>query len=241
MSNELKNMEEELQKIRDPEKATILSKFFKTGKGQYGEGDIFIGIKVPQQRNIAKKYSSIQLDDIGQLLKSDIHEFRLTSLLILVLKYKKEDFDGKRKIVDFYLSHMENINNWDLVDSSAPYILGDFLLDKDKSILYGLARSDNLWERRIAILSTFAFIKNNKFEDALNIAEILLFDKHDLIHKAVGWMLREIGKRDGRTEEEFLEKYYRKMPRTMLRYSIEKFDNDKKKFYLNTSNPHKRE
>ena len=241
MSNELKNIQEELQKIRDPEKATILSKFFKTGKGQYGEGDIFIGIKVPQQRNIAKKYSSIQLDDIGQLLKSNIHEFRLTSLLILVLKFKKEDFDGKRKIVDFYLSYMENMNNWDLVDSSAPYILGDFLFDKDKSILYALARSDNLWERRIAILSTFAFIKNNKFEDALNIAEILLFDKHDLIHKAVGWMLREIGKRDERTEEEFLEKHYRKMPRTMLRYSIEKFDNDKKKFYLNTSNAHKRE
>ena len=171
------------------------------------------------------------MDDIGQLLKSNIHEFRLTSVLILVLKYKKEDFDGKKEIVDFYLGHMKNINNWDLVDSSAPYILGDFLLDKDKSILYRLAISDDLWERRTSILSTFAFIKNNKFEDALNIAQILLFDKHDLIHKAVGWMLREIGKRDERTEEEFLEKHYRKMPRTMLRYSIEKFDSDKRNFY----------
>ena len=232
MSNELKNIKEELQNIQDPEKAKILSKFFKTGKGQYGEGDIFLGIKVPDQRKTAKKYSNITLDDIGQLLKSNIHEFRLTSILILVLKYKKEDFDGKKEIVDFYLGHMKNINNWDLVDSSAPYILGDFLLDKDKSILYRLARSDNLWERRTAILSTFAFIKNNKFEDALNIAQILLFDKHDLIHKAVGWMLREIGKRDERTEEEFLEKHYRKMPRTMLRYSIEKFDKDKRNFYL---------
>jgi len=232
MSNELKNIKEELQNIQDPEKAKILSKFFKTGKGQYGEGDIFLGIKVPDQRKTAKKYSNITLDDIGQLLKSNIHEFRLTSILILVLKYKKEDFDGKKEIVDFYLGHMKNINNWDLVDSSAPYILGDFLLDKDKSILYRLARSDSLWERRTSILSTFAFIKNNKFDDALNIAQILLFDKHDLIHKAVGWMLREIGKRDERTEEEFLEKHYRKMPRTMLRYSIEKFDNDKKNFYL---------
>ncbi|CAG0992038.1 MAG: DNA alkylation repair protein [Candidatus Methanoperedens sp.] len=232
MANDFKNIKEELQEIQDPEKAKILLKFFKTGKGQYGEGDIFLGIKVPEQRKIAKKYSTIPLDDISQLLKSKFHEFRLTSLLILVLKYKKEDFNGKKEIIDFYLSHMENINNWDLVDSSAPYILGDFLLDKDKSILYRLAKSDNLWERRTAILSTFAFIKNNKFEDALNIAEILLFDKHDLIHKAVGWMLREIGKRDGRTEEEFLEKHHRIMPRTMLRYAIEKFDNDKKKFYL---------
>jgi len=232
MANELKNIEEEFQKIRDPEKAKNLSKFFKTGKGQYGEGDIFLGIKVPDQRKIASKYSGIPLDDIGLLLKSNIHEFRLTSVLILVQNYRKEDFDGKKEIFEFYLSHMKNINNWDLVDSSAPYILGDFLLDKDKSILYGLARSDNLWERRIAILSTFAFIKNNKFEDSLNIAEILVFDKHDLIHKAVGWMLREIGKKDERTEEEFMAKYYRKMPRTMLRYAIEKFDNDKKKLFL---------
>lgn len=233
MANDLKNIKEELQEIQDPEKAKILLKFFKTGKGQYGEGDIFLGIKVPEQRKIGKKYTSIPLDDIGQLLKSNIHEFRFTSLLILVLKYKKEDFNGKKEIVDFYLSHMENINNWDLVDSSAPYILGDFLLDKDKSILYRLAKSDNLWERRTAILSTFTFIKNNKFEEALNIAEILLFDKHDLIHKAVGWMLREIGKRDVRTEEEFLEKHHRKMPRTMLRYAIEKFDSNRKKAYLN--------
>ena len=227
-----KNLKEELQDIRDPEKAKILLRFFKTGKGQYGEGDIFLGIKVPQQRKIAKKYSGIPLDDIGELLKSNIHEFRLTSLLILVLKYKQEGFNGKKEIVDFYLSHMEDINNWDLVDSSAPYILGDFLLDQDKSILYRLAKSDNLWERRTAMLSTFAFIKNNKFEEALNVAEILLFDKHDLIHKAVGWMLREIGKRDIRTEEGFLEKHHREMSRTMLRYAMEKFDDDKRKSYL---------
>ena len=232
MSNTLKNIIIDLQNLNDPVKAEILSKFFKTGKGQYGEGDIFLGIKVPEQRKVAKKYTGLTLDDISHLLKSEIHEFRLTALFILVLKYKKEDTHGKQEIVDFYLRNTENINNWDLVDSSAHYILGDFLLDKDRSILYELARSENLWERRIAMLSTFAFIKNEQFEDALNISEILLFDKHDLIHKAVGWMLREIGKSDLKTEDEFLQKHYNEMPRTMLRYAIEKFDEEKRNFYL---------
>lgn len=232
MTDNLKKITEELQKLQDPEKARILSGFFKTGKGQYGDGDVFLGIKVPQQRKIAKEFSGIPLEDMRELLKSNIHEFRLTSLLILVSKYKKENPDGKKVIVDFYLNNLENINNWDLVDSSAPYILGDFLLDNDRSILYELARSNNLWERRIAMLSTFAFIKNNEFEDALMISEILVADKHDLIHKAVGWMLREIGKRDIRKEEEFLQKHCRKMPRTMLRYAIEKFSDDKRKHYM---------
>lgn len=232
MTDNLKKITEELQKLQDPEKARILSGFFKTGKGQYGDGDVFLGIKVPQQRKIAKEFSGILLDDVGELLKSNIHEFRLTSLLILVSKYKKENPDGRKEIVDFYLNNLENINNWDLVDSSAPYILGDFLLDNDRSILYKLARSNNLWERRIAMLSTFAFIKNNDFEDALMLSEILVADKHDLIHKAVGWMLREVGKRDIRKEEEFLQKHCRKMPRTMLRYAIEKFSDDKRKYYM---------
>lgn len=232
MTDNLKKMTEELQKLQDPEKARILSGFFKTGKGQYGECDVFLGIKVPQQRKIAREFSGIPLDDVGELLKSNFHEFRLTSLLILVIKYKKENPDGRKEIVDFYLNNLENINNWDLVDSSAPYILGDFLMDKDRSILYKLAKSNNLWERRIAILSTFAFIKNNQFDDALNISEILVADEHDLIHKAVGWMLREIGKRDVRIEEVFLQKYCRKMPRTMLRYAIEKFSRDKRIYYL---------
>jgi len=156
----------------------------------------------------------------------------MTSLFILVLKYNKEDYRGKQEIVDFYVDNIKNVNNWDLVDSSAPHILGHFLLDKDRSILYRLASSDNLWERRISILSTFTFIKTNTFEDALKISEILLFDEHDLIHKAVGWMLREVGKRDLTIEEEFLQKHYLEMPRTMLRYAIEKFDEDKRKFYL---------
>ena len=232
MSNNLKNIKKDLQTLNDPVKAKTLSKFFKTGKGQYGEGDMFLGIKVPEQRKVAKKYTGLILDDISHLLKSKIHEYRLTALFILVLKYKKEDSNGKQEIVDFYLSNTDNINNWDLVDSSAHYILGDFLRDKDRSILYELARSEKLWERRIAMLSTFAFIKNKQFEDALNISEILLFDKHDLIHKAVGWMLREIGNRDIKIEEEFLQKHYPEMPRTMPRYAIEKFDEEKRKFYL---------
>ena len=232
MTYDLENITTDFQNLQDPEKAKQLSRFFKTGKGEYGEGDIFLGIIVPEQRKLAKKYSDIPLDDISHLLKSPIHEHRLTSLFILVLKYNKEDEKGKKKVVDFYVSNLKHVNNWDLVDSSAPYILGNYLLDNDRSILYRLASSDNLWERRIAILSTFSFIKNNQYEDALNISEILIFDEHDLIHKAVGWMLREIGKRDIKTEEEFLLKHYHEMPRTMLRYAIEKFDEEIRKFYL---------
>ena len=232
MTHVLENIKTDFQNLQNPEKAKQLSRFFKTGKGEYGEGDIFLGIIVPEQRKLAKKYSDIPLDDISHLLKSPIHEHRLTSLFILVLKYNKEDEQGKKKVVDFYVSNLKHVNNWDLVDSSAPYILGNYLLDNERSILYRLASSDNLWERRIAILSTFSFIKNNQYEDALNISGILISDEHDLIHKAVGWMLREIGKRDIKIEEEFLQKHYREMPRTMLRYAIEKFDEEKRKSYL---------
>ncbi len=232
MTSDLENITIDLQNLQDSEKAKQLSRFFKTGKGEYGEGDIFLGIKVPEQRKLAKKYSGLPLDDIGHLLNSTIYEQRLTSLFILVLKYNKEDEKGKMEVVDFYISNLKHVNNWDLVDISAPHILGNYLLDNDRSILYRLASSDNLWERRIAILSTFSFIKNNQYEDALNISGILIFDEHDLIHKAVGWMLREIGKRDIKTEEEFLLKHYHEMPRTMLRYAIEKFDEEIRKFYL---------
>ena len=232
MTHVLENIKTDFQNLQNPEKAKQLSRFFKTGKGEYGEGDNFLGIIVPEQRKLAKKYSGLPLDDISHLLKSPIHEHRLTSLFILVLKYNKEDEKGKKRVVDFYVSNLKNVNNWDLVDSSAPYILGNYLLDNERSILYGLASSDNLWERRIAILSTFSFIKNNQYEDALNISGILISDEHDLIHKAVGWMLREIGKRDIKIEEEFLQKHYREMPRTMLRYAIEKFDEEKRKSYL---------
>ncbi len=229
MLNGIKN---DLKKLSDPQKAEILSRFFKTGKGDYGEGDMFLGIKVPDQRKIAKRYLDLELEKIHELIRSKIHEYRLTSLLILVEKYKKSDEITKKKIFDFYLKNTKNVNNWDLVDLSASNIVGNHLLKKDKSVLYKLAKSSSLWERRIAIISTFEFIKNNEFEDALKISELLLDDKHDLIHKAVGWMLREIGKRNQYIEEQFLKNHYNRIPRTTLRYAIERFDENKRNFYL---------
>ena len=223
------NIEKEIQTKKDPIRAKILSRFFKTGKGQYGEGDIFLGIVVPAQRIIAKKYyKETSLREVQKLLNSKIHEYRLIALLILVEKYKED----KELIYDTYIKNFRNINNWDLVDLTAPKIMGDFLKDKNKDILYSLAVSDDLWERRISIIATFDFIKDNDFKDALKISEILLNDKHNLIHKAVGWMLREIGKRNKDLEKEFLDKNYRIMPRTMLRYSIEKFSPREREFYM---------
>ncbi|UCG45027.1 MAG: DNA alkylation repair protein [Candidatus Bathyarchaeota archaeon] len=228
----LDRIKNNLSQLGNPEKARILSQFFKTGKGQYGEGDVFLGISVPEQRKIAKKYFDLPLNDLQELLDSEIHEHRLTALLILIHKYRQADSAGKNRIFRFYLKNTENINNWDLVDLTAPKIVGNYLLNKDRSFLYKLAKSNNLWERRIAILSTLNFIRNNDFEDTLKISELLLHDKHDLIHKAVGWMLREIGKKDQEVEERFLIKHKIQMPRTMLRYAIEKFDENKRKFYL---------
>ncbi len=220
----------DLDSLANKEKASLLQGFFKTGKGQYGEGDVFLGIMVPEQRKLVKKYKELSMKNIQKLLNSKIHEHRLTGILILVDQYKTKD--NKKELFDFYLKNTKNINNWDLVDLSAPNIVGQFLIDKDRSILYRLTKSSNLWEKRISILATFAFIRNNDFKDALCVAEILLKDEHDLIHKAVGWMLREIGKKDQKVEEEFLKKYYKEMPRTMLRYAIEKFDEDKRQSYL---------
>jgi len=228
----MEQIKKDLLQLSNPNKAKKLSGFFKTGTGQYGEGDVFLGIPVPEQRKIAKKYINLHLNDLEQLLRSKIHEHRLTALVILVTKYEKADVSGKNDIFRFYLKNTENINNWDLVDLSAPKIVGDYLLNKDRTILFKLAKSNNLWERRIAILSTFSFIRNNDFEDSLRISKLLLQDEHDLIHKAVGWMLREIGKRDQDLEEQFLNENCIQMPRTMLRYAIEKFDENKRKFYL---------
>ena len=222
----------ELQSHKNEEKAKILARFFKTGKGQYGEGDIFLGLIVPKTREIAKKYADMEFKDIQKLLLSKIHEERLAALMILVEKYKKYDSRGKKIIIKFYLQNTAKINNWDLVDLSADKILGNYLLDKDKSILYKLAKSDNLWERRISIISTFAFIKNNQFKDTMKISEILLNDRHDLIQKAVGWMLREAGKRDEKELIKFLDKHYRKMPRTMLRYAVERLGKERRKYYM---------
>jgi 3-methyladenine DNA glycosylase AlkD len=239
MKTMLTQIKNDLAQLSNPEKAKQLSRFFKTGKGQYGEGDSFLGIPVPEQRKVAKRYLALPLEDLQTLLRSEVHEHRLTALLILVAKYEKTDKAGKETIFQFYLKNIEKINNWDLVDLTAPKIVGDYLFNKDTALLFKLAKSKNLWERRIAILSTFIFIRNNKFQDALRISELMLHDKHDLIHKAIGWMLREIGKRDQEKEEQFLKKYAVIMPRTMLRYAIEKFDKEKRKFYLTQRTHHK--
>ena len=214
------------------EQGIFLQRFFKTGKGEYGEGDIFAGIKVPVSRKIANQFKDLGFTDLQKIIKSKIHEERLITLFILVAKYKKADEGEKEKIFNFYIKNIRYVNNWDLVDLSAEKIIGAYLTDKDKRLLFDLVNSNSIWERRIAIMSTFHFIKANQFAATLKISELLLKDKHDLIHKAVGWMLREIGKRDIQAEEIFLQKYYKKMPRTMLRYAIEKFPETKRLDYL---------
>ena len=226
----LDEIKKELDSKANKEKSLIYARFFKTNKGQYGEGDIFIGLTVPEQRNLAKKYIDLNFKDLEQLLSNKIHEYRLTGLLILVYKYQKKN--NKKEIFDFYLKNIHASNNWDLVDCISDKIIGKYLIDKDKKLLYNFANSNNLWKKRISIISTFEFIKNNKFEDTLNISEILLKDSHDLIHKAVGWMLREVGKRNQDLLESFLKKHSKEMPRTMLRYAIEKFDEEKRKYYM---------
>jgi 3-methyladenine DNA glycosylase AlkD len=223
----------ELKGMADPDKAAILQRYFKTGLGQYGEGDIFIGVMVPQSRKVAKKFSQLQLVEVKMLLYSHIHEERLVALLILVWRYSSalSSREEKEEIVKFYLDNIKQVNNWDLVDLSAPNILGAHLIDRDRRLLYRLARSENVWERRIAILATYHFIQDGDFSDTLKIAEMLLQDRHDLIHKAAGWMLREVGKRDGASEEAFLEKHHSVMPRTMLRYAIERLPESKRRRY----------
>ena len=231
----INKIKKELQDHSDPIRAKLLQGFFKTGKGEYGYGDIFLGITVPEIRKLAKKNSDAGILIVEQLIKSKIHESRLLAILILVERYRRASDSEKRTIARFYLSHRQYINNWDLIDLSAHKIIGHYLLDKPKSILYKLVVSKNIWDRRIAVLSTFYFIKNNKFGDSLKMAKILLSDDHDLIQKATGWMLREIGKRSTKTEEEFLKKYYKIMPRTMLRYAIERFPEKRRLAYLNNA------
>jgi 3-methyladenine DNA glycosylase AlkD len=228
----LENLIKELQKAKNPKQAENLQRFFKTGKGEYGEGDKFLGIKVPIQRQIAKKYTGLNLASIQKLLDSKVHEYRLVGLLILVDKFKKGDENEKASIFNFYLKNTKNINNWDLVDLTSHHIVGGFLNNKTKDKIYTLAQSKDLWEKRIAMISCGHYINKEEYKDAIRIAEILLNDSHDLIHKAVGWMLREIGKRDKEVLENFLKKHYKEMPRTMLRYSIEKFPEEIRKKYL---------
>jgi len=230
------SLEQELLSQKDEEKAKIYARFFKTGKGQYGEGDIFIGITVPQQRAIAKKYKKLSLKELEYFLKNPIHEFRFTSLVILTEKCTKATEKEKKEIFDFYIKQRKYINNWDLIDCTTPNIIGAYLFDKDKSLLYQLAQSSSLWDRRMAILATFYFLKKEHYKETLEIAELLLKDKQDLIHKATGWMLRELGKKNQRVEEIFLKKHAKVMPRTMLRYAIERFPKEKRTFYLKIKN-----
>jgi 3-methyladenine DNA glycosylase AlkD len=224
----MEDIKRDLRALANPKKAKVLQGFFKTGPGQYGQGDVFLGVTVPESRRVAKKYAGAGIDVVKDLLYSKTHEERLVALLMLVDRYRQDPHGVAR----FYLDNLRQVNNWDLVDLTAPKILGPFLEKTDRSLLYKLARSEALWERRVVILSTYHYIHAGDFSDALKISEILLCDEHDLMHKAVGWMLREIGKRDMKAEEVFLKKHYKKMPRTMLRYAIEKFPEKKRQAYL---------
>lgn len=221
-----------MHKMGDKEDARFLQRFFKTGVGQYGERDIFLGIRVPALRKLAKEYIALPPKEVLPLLRSSYHEERLFALILFVNAFAQGDETIQKKIYDLYMANTRHINNWDLVDISAPNIVGAFLLARSKKPLYQLAKSKSLWERRIAMLATFYFIKSNKFADSLKIAGILLRDKEDLIHKAVGWMLREVGKRDMECAEAFLQKHCRVMPRTMLRYAIERFSPAKRRMYM---------
>jgi len=221
-----------LQQAADPLRAKNSAWFFKTGPGQYGEGDQFIGVTVPDQRKVAAAYGELPLPEVLELLRSAIHEHRLTALFILVHQYRKGDQDTKKQLASFYHKHRAYVNNWDLVDSSAPYILGDYLKTHSPNVLFRLAASKSIWDRRIAILSTFAFIKDGQFDLTLRIAELLLNDKEDLIHKATGWALREVGKKDHQALLNLLDQHAGSMPRTALRYAIERLSPEERRLYM---------
>jgi 3-methyladenine DNA glycosylase AlkD len=221
-----------IRQLGSAERAEVSQRFFKTAPGQYGEGDIFLGLSVPQMRILAKEYRALSDEETVDLLQSAFHDERAIALFILVQAFAKADETRQKQIYELYLQQTKFINNWDLVDASAAQIVGGFLMNKSRKPLYILANSQSLWERRIAIIATFHFIRRNEFTDTLKIAKILLTDKEDLIHKAVGWMLREVGKRNLDVEETFLIEHYEKMPRTMLRYAIEKFPEDRRQMYL---------
>lgn len=222
----------ELDALGNPTDATFAQRFFKTGPGQYGEGDIFIGIRVPVTRKVAARYRSLNLAEIEKLLESPIHEHRLAALIIMTEQAKRATPEQKRALYDLYLRRTDRINNWDLVDVSCRGVVGGYLLDKPRQPLYDLARSQNIWERRIAMVSTWEFIRNNQLQDTFAIAEILLGDAHDLIHKAVGWMLREAGKKNEASLKEFLDQHAAAMPRTALRYAIERLHPADKAHYM---------
>ena len=230
----VKQIQNELKKVANAQYAAHHQTFFKTQPGGYGEGDVFIGVRVPKIRQVAKQFKNIELDLIEELLRAEIHEYRMIALIIMVNRFNLKSTDHKIKedIFNLYIKNKDRINNWDLIDISAPHIFGGWLFQIEKDLLYDLAHSPVLWDRRIAIMATMYFIRQNEFEHTLKISKILLQDKEDLIHKAAGWMLREIGKRDIQVEENFLKKDFKKMPRTMLRYAIEKFPEDLRLSYL---------
>ncbi|MGH2542167.1 MAG: DNA alkylation repair protein [Ardenticatenaceae bacterium] len=228
----IEDIQQELARLGDPERAVHSQRFFKTGPGEFGEGDRFRGIRVPVLRQVAKRYRELPLEGVVRLLRSSFHEDRLVALLILTQAFARGDEATRQRLYELYLDNTAYINNWDLVDTSAEHIVGGYLWERDREPLYRLAGSDSLWERRIAILATFHFIKRGEFEETLRLAEVLLDDPQDLIHKAVGWMLREVGNHDLQAEEAFLELHYHRMPRTMLRYAIEKFPEPKRQAYL---------
>lgn len=227
-----KEIRKRLKEEANEKDALFLQRFFKTGAGQYGEGDVFLGIRVPVLRKLAKEYKTLPPAELLPVLRSIYHEERLFALIVLVNAFTKGDETLRRQIYDLYLANSRYINNWDLVDISAPNIVGAFLMDKNKAHLYDWAQSNNLWERRMAMLATFYFVRQNQFTDTMRIAELLVRDTEDLIHKASGWMLREVGKRDMHCAELFLQKHCKIMPRTMLRYAIEKFPEAKRQMYL---------
>ncbi len=232
--NTISHIKHNLESYHNFDKAEKAPKFFQSHAGGYGEGDQFLGVAVPDQRKVAKKYwNNVDRNELTILLNDPIHEVRLSAIFMLVEKYKKAKTKAEKKVwVDLYLANLDGVNNWDLVDSSADKILGNWLLDKDRTVLYELAQSGELWKERIAIVATYQFIRNNQFEDTFNIAKLLLDHRHDLIHKAVGWMLKEMGKRNIEAEESFLKQYYRKMPKTMLRCAIEKLGEKRRQAYL---------
>lgn len=234
MSELTQQIIEALKDKSNPEKAAFFPKFFKAFPGGYGEGDLFLGVKVPDQRKIAKQFfKEISLKELSELVQNPYHEMRLTGLLALVYRYEKTKTEpGKKELVDFYLAHLDYVNNWDLVDTSCHHILGAYYLKREKNLFYELANSDQLWRQRVAMISSYHWIKRGNFKDALALAEQLKNHPHDLMHKAVGWMLREIGNQDFDVEMGFLKKHYQSLPRTALRYAIEKFREELRQDFL---------
>jgi len=227
----LDELRKDLQRLSNKKRASDMQKFFKTGEGEYAFGDVFIGLTVPQSRQVAAKYNDMPFEELYKLIRSEIHEERFIALLVLVNNFKADEM-LQRRIYEFFMKNIKFVNNWDLVDLSADKIVGGYLIDKPKTVLYKLASSKNMWERRIAMIATYNFIKNEMYDDAINIAEKLVEDDNDLIQKAVGWMLREVGKRNKAIEEAFLKKHHKIMGRTALRYSLEKFSESSRKEYM---------